>query len=127
MALGQDMLRDLARAGARAKLFELQQELDWIRQSFPELGSKDGRSTGTDTLSSPTTPSPMSTPVPRKRRKMSAAGRHAIAAAQRARWAAIKAAKTSKTSRPRMSDSARKAVSARMKKYWAKRRREAAK
>jgi hypothetical protein len=62
--------------------------------------------------------------APRKRRKMSAAGRRKIAAAQRARWAKVKGRKTGtkpvKKARPNMSAAARAKISAAAKKRWAK-------
>jgi hypothetical protein len=66
------------------------------------------------------------------RRKMSAAGRKAIAEAQRKRWAASKAAAgvtAEVVAKPRrkMSAAARKAIGAATKKRWALKRAEAAK
>lgn len=62
--------------------------------------------------------------TPRKRRKMSAAGRRKIAAAQRARWAKVKgrksAAKPVKKARRKMSVAARAKISAAAKARWAK-------
>lgn len=62
--------------------------------------------------------------TPRKRRKMSAAGRRRIAAAQRARWAKVKrrksAAKPVKKARRKMSAAARAKISAAAKARWAK-------
>src|SRR5690348_8325287 len=75
----------------------------------------------------------------RRRRHLSAAGRAAIAAGQKARWQKAKAAKngaqlntpaTGGTRPPRkrstMSAAARKTVGERMRKYWAARRKQAA-
>ena len=67
-----------------------------------------------------------------KRRKMSAAGRKAIAEAQRKRWAAKKAAEGSApkaVSKPKrkLSAAGRKAIIAATKKRWALKRAEAAK
>jgi hypothetical protein len=72
-----------------------------------------------------------------------AAGRAAIAAGQKARWQKVNAAKSgsqssgdtptaaaaprSRRKRPTMSAAARKAVSERMRKYWAARRKQGAK
>ena len=65
---------------------------------------------------------------PIRRRRMSAAGRRAIAAAQRARWATIKkAAKPTGRKRKGMSPAARKAASERMKNYWKQKRKGGAK
>src|ERR1700722_7109032 len=74
-----------------------------------------------------------SAPPKRGRRKMSAAGRKAIAEAQRKRWATSK--KTSGSGAPsvvpkprrKMSAAARKAIGAATKKRWALKRAEAAK
>jgi hypothetical protein len=68
-----------------------------------------------------------------KRRKMSAAGRKAIAEAQRKRWAASKAASAGEApevvSKPKrkLSAAGRKAIIAATKKRWALKRAEAAK
>ena len=62
--------------------------------------------------------------APRKRRKMSAAGRRRIAAAQRARWAKVKgrksAAKPAKKARHKMSAAARAKIAAAARARWAK-------
>ena len=64
----------------------------------------------------------VTTPV--RRRKMSAAGRRKIAAAQRARWAKAKgrksAAKPVKKAKRKMSAAGRAKISAAAKKRWAK-------
>src|SRR5438093_2549811 len=66
----------------------------------------------------------------RKRRKMSAAGRARIAAAQKARWAKLKGkrAGSAKTAKPKrkLSAAGRKAIIAATKKRWAKIRAERA-
>jgi len=78
-------------------------------------------------------PTATPTPVRRKRRKMSAAGRARIAEAQRKRWAASKKASQpsapQKTAKPkrRLSAAGRKAIVAAAKKRWALKRAEAAK
>jgi hypothetical protein len=105
---------NLARVGAKVRILELENEVTAIRTAFPGLGEGEA-SAGTG---------PRKATAPRKRGKLSAAGRRAIAAAQRARWAKIKAEKSGPTKRKGMSAAARKAVSLRMKKYWAKRRKE---
>jgi hypothetical protein len=69
---------------------------------------------------------------PRKRRKMSAAGRKAIAEAQRKRWAAVKGtsgkAASAAPKKRHLSEAGRKAIIAATKKRWAlKRAAEAAK
>ena len=67
---------------------------------------------------------PVSEPKPKKRRKMSAAGRARIAAAQKARWAKMKGKKLSakpvKKAKRKMSAAARAKISAAAKKRWAK-------
>jgi hypothetical protein len=55
---------------------------------------------------------------PKRRRRMSAAGRARIAAAQRARWAKVKQSQASKPVR-RMSAAARRKMSRLMKQRWA--------
>ena len=65
------------------------------------------------------------TQLVRPRRKMSAAGRKSIAAAQRARWAKVKAeAGTSQEPKPKrkLSAAGRKAISEAAKKLWAAKR-----
>ena len=61
---------------------------------------------------------------PKKKRKMSAAGRARIAAAQKARWAKMKGKKLSakpvKKAKRKMSAAARAKISAAAKKRWAK-------
>ena len=61
---------------------------------------------------------PRAAAVPRRRGRMSAAGRARIAAAQRARWAKAKQAEASKPVR-RMSAAARRKMSRLMKQRWA--------
>jgi hypothetical protein len=76
---------------------------------------------------------PATTPGPtkRKRRKMSAAGRKAIAEAQRKRWAESKKQAGESTEKPKpkrkLSAAGRKAISAATKRRWALKRAEAAK
>jgi len=71
--------------------------------------------------------------LPRKRRKMSAAGRKAIAEGQRKRWAASKTAaegspaKAAAKPKRKLSAAGRKAIVAALKKRWALKRAEAAK
>jgi hypothetical protein len=71
-------------------------------------------------------------PKRRTRRKMSAAGRKAIAEAQRKRWAAAKGqsqSKTPKASKPKrkLSAAGKAAIVAALKKLWAAKRATAAK
>ena len=67
----------------------------------------------------------------RRRRKMSAAGRKAIAEAQKARWAKIRgvSASSSNAAKPKrkLSAAGRKAIIAAAKRRWALKRAEAAK
>lgn len=107
--LDRKTLLILARAGAEARIRELQNEVAAIRKTFGMPGSSG----------------PARRARPRKRGKLSAAGRRAIVAAQKARWAAAKAGKSVAKKRKGMSAAARKAASERMKKYWAARRKSA--
>ena len=70
------------------------------------------------------TAKPVASPAPKKRRKMSAAGRAKIAAAAKARWAKVKGQKTAakpvKKARRKMSAVARAKISAAAKARWAK-------
>jgi hypothetical protein len=67
---------------------------------------------------------PVAEAKPKKRRKMSAAGRARIAEAQKARWAKLKgkklSAKPAKKTKRKMSAAARAKISAAAKKRWAK-------
>ena len=127
-SLSSDQLRTLAREGARVRLQELRAEIASL-----ETLIRDGGAAATRT----------ERPAPRggRRRALSAAGRAAIAAGQKARWQKVKAANsgtgrggdTAVTAtapparkRSRMSAAARKAVGERMRKYWAARRKQAA-
>src|SRR5262249_19217197 len=118
-------MQALARAGARVRLEELRAEIAMLERLLRDSGAATrGRRTAASAR-------------PRRRGQLSPAGRAAIAAAQKARWAKVKAAKTAasgeaptspgKPARPRrrrsMSAAARKAVSSRMRKYWAARRK----
>jgi hypothetical protein len=78
-------LHSLARLGAYQRYQELKAEIASLLKSFPDLESKVERFVkkyGTRVL-----------PRARKRRKMSAAARAKISAAQKARWAKQKANK----------------------------------
>ena len=67
---------------------------------------------------------PVAEAKPKRRRKMSAAGRARIAAAQKARWAKLKGKKLSvkpvKKAKRKMSKAARAKISASAKARWAK-------
>ncbi|HJZ72870.1 MAG TPA: hypothetical protein VKE51_14090 [Vicinamibacterales bacterium] len=125
-SLSTNQMQALARAGARVRLEELRAEIAMLERLLRDSGAATrGRRTAASAR-------------PRRRGQLSPAGRAAIAAAQKARWAKVKAAKTAaasgeaptspgKPARPRrrrsMSAAARKAVSSRMRKYWAARRK----
>ena len=70
------------------------------------------------------TAKPVASPAPKKRRKMSAAGRAKIAAAAKARWAKVKGQKTAakpvKKARRKMSVAARAKIAAAAKARWKK-------
>lgn len=114
-ALTSDQLHQLARHGAMARLEEIKKEIALLEVLIRGGGSAltDGgrRAPGR--------------PARRARRTLSAAGRAAIAAAQKARWAKIKKNSGKKKvtaggrKRRAMSAAARKAVAERMRKYWA--------
>jgi hypothetical protein len=123
VTLTDTQLLQLAQHGAKARIEELRQE----------IASLQALISGNGTRSSINAARP--TPPTVRRRRISAAGRARIAAAQKARWAKIKGTATSanettpsgraKGARKRrrgMSASQRAAVSRRMKAYWAKRR-----
>jgi len=81
---------------------------------------------------SSTGPTAATEPTNRKRRTISAAGRQAIAEAQRKRWAASKgqsAAAAPKSAKPKrkLSNAGRAAIVAALKKRWAAKKAEAAK
>jgi hypothetical protein len=112
LELSLEQLTKLARRGAVAAVAEIETEVAQIRRAFPSLGAsgKTGAARRNDRSR-------------RRRGKLSAAGRAAIAAAQKARWAKIKKGKKASTRRRKgMSAAARKAVGERMRKYWAAKR-----
>ena len=79
-------LREFARIGAEVRLKELEAEIASIRRALPELRAERGGEV----------PIPSGKKVRRRRRRrrrMSAEARAKIAAAQRKRWAAVKAGK----------------------------------
>ena len=110
--LSAERLREWARVGAETILKQLRAEIASIVRMFPQL----------EQGSAVSPPAPVET-LKRRRHRISAVGRRAIAAAQRARWAKIKKAKPGRRKRGGMSATARKAASERMKKYWAGRRK----
>jgi hypothetical protein len=96
--LSRDELRKLARLGAQRRLEELRQEEAAIRAAFPELGrAASGAPAGARSA--------------RGRRK----GRSAAASER--------APKAKRQARYKMSAAQKRAVSERMKKYWAARRK----
>jgi hypothetical protein len=121
MAKHSLQILELAKKGAIHRYQELKAEIASLMKAFPHLRYRSAVSPAIDLSSEPAATIDRK---PRKRGKLSAAGRRAIAAAQRARWAKIKAKKSGPTKRKGMSAAARKAVSLRMKKYWAERRKQ---
>jgi hypothetical protein len=128
-SLSADRMRALAVAGARVRLEELREEIALLERLLRDSGASTVRR------------QPGARRRTRKRGQLSPAGRAAIVAAQKARWAQANAATAA--ARPRaaqrdatpsrgrrkrsgMSAAARKAVSERMRKYWAARRKAAA-
>jgi hypothetical protein len=96
--LNAEQLRRLARLGAMARLTQIREEEAALRAEFPELFGRGG-------------PNPNRTRRGRKRAEP--AGENAQPAAEGA----------AKRQPRRMSAAARKAVSVRMRKYWAERRK----
>jgi hypothetical protein len=90
-----------------------------IKEQIQSLENELGRILGDSTKS-------VAAVAPKKKRKMSAAGRAKIAAAQKARWAKINAAKSgAKAAKPakkkfKMSAAAKAKISAAAKARWAK-------
>jgi hypothetical protein len=86
--LNKETLNRLARLGAAARLAELRDEMAAILRDFPGLTSapRGTRRGGAGARKSAT----------RRRRRLSAEAREKIAAAQRARWAKVRAAKKSR-------------------------------
>lgn len=126
-SLSSEEMRTLAREGARIRLRELRTEIAALETLMRDGGGGADRG-GTQPARRR-----------RRRRQLSAAGRAAIAAGQKARWQNAKAAKNGaelnalatggtrpQRKRSRMSAAARKAVGERIRKYWAARRKQAA-
>ena len=82
MAKHSSQMMDLARRGAEARIKELHAEILAITRHFPDLGWRGGTKRKSNAAES----------APPKRRKMSAAARAKISAAQKKRWAKQKAA-----------------------------------
>jgi hypothetical protein len=89
MAKHSSSILELARRGAQHRYAELQAELSALVRQFPDLraGAREMVRRGRRAVSAAAAEF-----QPRKRRKMSAAARAKIAAAQRARWAKHRAA-----------------------------------
>src|SRR6266498_348705 len=95
MTTKQDRFHEYARMGAQVRASELQAEINEIYRAFPELrGSTRGGVRKSSTTPSPNGVAAVAAETPAKRRRA-----------------------------PQWSAAARKAVSQRMKKYWAERRR----
>jgi len=88
MAKHSSSILELARRGAQHRYEELQEELAALVRHFPDLrrGAREVVKRGRRAVQAAAAEL-----QPRKRRKMSAAGRARISAAQRARWAKLKA------------------------------------
>jgi hypothetical protein len=92
MAKSSQMMRELARMGAAARVTQLRAELAQLERSFPGVtgtSSRRGRPAAASAAAD------AAAPAKRKRRKMSAAARKKISDAQKRRWAKQKAKSTS--------------------------------
>ena len=88
-------IRRWALIGAEQRLVQLAEEAASIHRTFPELrqgGVEIGNGRRGRNLRGGTDPVGVNRP-PRKKRKLSAAGRKAISDAAKARWAKVKAGK----------------------------------
>jgi hypothetical protein len=96
-------MKALAQLGARARLSQLQEEINELQQAFPDLGSRE--------------------PATRTRRR----GRRAKAPAQSSAAQPVEAAQEAAPAvvrkRKPMTAAQKKSVGERMKKYWAARRK----
>ena len=90
MAKHSPHILDLARKGAEHRYAELKSEIATLVKHFPYL-TKRSVSRGADLLARGGQAASMAGPTPKKRRKMLAKARAAISAAQKARWAKLKA------------------------------------
>jgi mono/diheme cytochrome c family protein len=98
-SLSMDQLQKLAAYGARTRVEELRAEIAAITKAFPDLvgagtmpaARRRGRRRGVAAAAAPTANGRRR----RRRGKLSAAGRAAISAAQKRRWAAIRKQKAS--------------------------------
>ena len=88
MARPTNQFREFARVGAQARLREIQEEIATLRREFPELRTAGAAKAESPAAASAGAAAPA---APKKRRTMSKAARAKIAAAQRARWARVRA------------------------------------
>ena len=90
-----------------------------LKEKIQSLEKEIGRLLGSST-------NPAAHAVPKKKRRMSAAGRAKISAAAKARWARVKGEKLSvkpaRKARRKMSAAAKAKLSAKMKMIWARRK-----
>ena len=98
-----------------AALIGYQYQRDRIEAKIAEVRHELGGEAGSVTLSANPVPAVM---VP-KQRVISAAGRRRIAAAQRKRWAALKASKESQPKKRKLSVAGRKRIADATRKRWA--------
>jgi hypothetical protein len=96
-SLSMDQLKQLAAHGARARVEELRAEIAAITRAFPDVANsgevpapRRGRGRRGRKSVVATTVTANGRRRRRRRSKLSAAGRAAISAAQKERWAAIK-------------------------------------
>jgi len=90
MAKHSASILELARRGAQHRYAEIQAEIAALVRQFPNLRAGAGKAVRRGRRAAAAAVAELQ---PRKRRKMSAAARAKIAAAQRARWAKHRAAK----------------------------------
>ena len=88
MARPTNQFREFARVGAQARLQEIQAEVAAIRREFPELRTVSVKA---ESPAAASVAAEAPAAAPKKRRTMSKAARAKIAAAQRARWARVRA------------------------------------
>src|SRR5262245_2564658 len=89
MAKHSSRFLQLAKLGATHRYYELEADLSALTKAFPHVGYGSAVSRAIDRFTEPA--ATIERKSAQKRGKLSAAGRRAIAAAQRARWAKIKA------------------------------------
>ncbi|MGC4084877.1 MAG: hypothetical protein QM736_22880 [Vicinamibacterales bacterium] len=91
MAISREELLRLARSGAANRVQELQEELESIFKTFPDLRTAGSRR-GTRTA-------PKAAKAPNSRRAWSAADRRAVSERMKKYWAARRNAKSTKTAK----------------------------